>query len=567
MPELQGLVFFPGVENPLRATYTLGHGVTPGSCSLEIKPQLSPIRQPSGTLVFQFGETVLAFTDCKIDSGALQGSGGGYVTTLTILDRRWKWAFGGIFGEYNRRNGKGKVIEATAKSPVELARLLLREMQEPETEANKLPSNDRPYVKWEAANPARELESLCQQFGRVVGLDVRGNLRIWTRGEGLELPDNPLIIQGSTAVNPPEKPDTITVFGAPTRFQGLFVLEAVGLDVTGSVVPLDQLSYTPKDGWLKETADFPNLKGADKVEARRRALQTVWRWFRIKLDSGLVLPPAFQLPMVTDLEQILPVSAELVQIETVNQITRRQQAKVYGVYDRGQLSIPINSNEIAEPEGNSVKYRTSEQNVRTIPYKGQFQLLEDFGIVVFDRQVLKWNRASSMWAHPDLYLTCSFNLRDPSGSGALHRYAYNYDTGHPKLNTSAEMIPKTDRLQYLVYQHLSANQNTITWEHMVGNDPFYLDNEAKTHAEFALKKYQDIESSEAQYAGLLPISPDGAIQQVTWEVSDSGATTRASRNCETIPYMPTERQRQLLGVLKDLERDVDAQLPQPPEVV
>jgi hypothetical protein len=68
-----------------------------------------------------------------------------------------------------------------------------------------------------------------------------------------------------------------------------------------------------------------------------------------------------------------------------------------------------------------------------------------------------------------------------------------------------------------------------------------LRREAEYYLDAVARQYRQIDrTSDVQYAGLVDISPDGAIQQVTWRVGDGqAATTRASRNTEANFYVPS----------------------------
>lgn len=543
-------------------------------------PQIAPLSSPNGTLRFSFGATLLEFRDCMIDSSNLDVSGGGYITTLHILDRRWKWAFGGVFGEYNRRDAAGMVLPDTELAPPSLARKLLAAMYEPPGEADNLPASGRPYIRWEGANPARELESLCQQLGYFVTLDVDDNLRIVKQGTGQPLPESPLVMQVGTSLNPPEKPDRMTVFGAATRFQAWLKLQPVGLEIDGRVLPINELSYMPSGGWETEPNTFPNLRGTDQTADQRRALAhaiaTIWRWFRIHLEDSpdpdlrLRLPAEFELPDITDIQYILPVSSELVETEQVGGVVRRQQSKVFGIHAKGTAGEKFNSNEEPALAASFKQYAPLNIHRKQILYAGDFTLHEQFGIVEFPRQVLRWDRAQESWIAPDLFLQCSFNLRDPrprpGGTGALFRYAYDYDTG-ARFGTGSEMIAAQDRLQRQMYQVLSLAREFPEWLDVAGRESRDLDREAHELAQDALSRYQNIQASETRYAGLHRISPDGAIRQVTWVVGESGATTHASRNCESNPLIPKIRERRFLENMCDLLVDSQARLPLIPGVV
>jgi hypothetical protein len=57
-------------------------------------------------------------------------------------------------------------------------------------------------------------------------------------------------------------------------------------------------------------------------------------------------------------------------------------------------------------------------------------------------------------------------------------------------------------------------------------------------------KYELSGGLTRQYAGIMPIDPDGVIQQVTWSIGDGGPTTIASANGEhshQIPPYPARR--------------------------
>jgi hypothetical protein len=65
-------------------------------------------------------------------------------------------------------------------------------------------------------------------------------------------------------------------------------------------------------------------------------------------------------------------------------------------------------------------------------------------------------------------------------------------------------------------------------------------------------EYQTPVGQTIQYAGLMPIQLDGAIQQVTWSISSRGTITVASRNSEqranTIPYTRRREQEKLRSI-------------------
>ena len=55
-------------------------------------------------------------------------------------------------------------------------------------------------------------------------------------------------------------------------------------------------------------------------------------------------------------------------------------------------------------------------------------------------------------------------------------------------------------------------------------------------------EFQVVQAFTADYPGIVDISPDGAIRQVSWDVTQGvGATTRAGLNTEFDPAIPKYR--------------------------
>ena len=71
---------------------------------------------------------------------------------------------------------------------------------------------------------------------------------------------------------------------------------------------------------------------------------------------------------------------------------------------------------------------------------------------------------------------------------------------------------------------------------------YYLDREQAM--------YQPKESLQYSYVGIVAISPDGQIQQVSWNVGEGGATTEASKNSEFDLALPSHTERRTLEILR-----------------
>lgn len=546
--EPQGLASFPGVNQVVRASYTLSHGVSPGVCEMEIAPQAGGIKE-GGPLRFTFGGFQLLFPDCRADLATAGLTSDGLIWSIRILDRRWKWQFGEVSGEYNRRDGKGKLINE--KTPQEIAEILLDAAGE-DADVSEIPNDGRPHVEWTAENPMQALASLCDDLGCRIVMRIDSTLRIERVGIGNLLPTDWLLTQ-TLENNPPERPDTIRVIGSPTIVQCRLELESVGRDLDGSIKPIDDLSYKPSDGWGKENPyTFPNVAGdtsqadvlaaaADKKElstedAKSNALQTVFRWYRVKESSltSLTIP---DITPPSKLEQILPLESGLVDTYLDNGEEKQKSPKVFGVYwiENSDVTAPVNSTQFG------AYYR----------YKGDFQLDTERGIVQFARPVQKWNSEDETFDPAEMVLECAFAVRDAE-SFAPSRITFDYQMPGPKLGTKPYIVKRTgqdDRtgkkadLQLRWKQVISPGRTETSAFVDVRSDNDDPKRKALYYALAAATKFQPQVSGTGVYAGLLPINLDGAIQQVTWSVGPSGATTEASRNSEHSDFIPAYNQR------------------------
>jgi hypothetical protein len=276
MPDVFGRYSWPGVASPDSLTYTLSQGISPGAAVLTTLPQLSAPAE-TGTLVFGDGiNGTITLPDCKVDKITSRRSGDGFLWTITVMDRRWKWKdLGQISGCYNQLDSRGKLIPRTIQSPTELAVLCLQAMGEtryvidlppgtthqegldaaeglkpdygltPETGTN-------PPVNWVQETPACALDRLCQQYGRVVVYRWSDDSVLIARpGVGDMLPSRGSIAVDAPGLDSPEVPTGVAVAGNPTRYQVRLLLEAVGRDWDGHYRPIDQLTYRPKPATSK----------------------------------------------------------------------------------------------------------------------------------------------------------------------------------------------------------------------------------------------------------------------------------------------------------------------------
>lgn len=249
--------------------------------------------------ITQEGRSIV-FVDCltsEINEAEPNDAG---LVKITLLDRRWRWQFGSIDGDYNVVNENGTLKRE--KSPRDLAQLLSGAMGENLMDVNDLPNTGRPRKAWRSANPANELNQLCSDYGCVVVFNGHKNKASIRRiGFGAPIPQQPVQSE-SRGLSIPPWPSRITIDTAAVLFQtGLEFFEAVGMDTDGKVKPIDQLSYKPAEGWAKtDPLDFINIDtvytvNGEQVYARELATATVWKWYRLTgLKGGGWTPQALR---------------------------------------------------------------------------------------------------------------------------------------------------------------------------------------------------------------------------------------------------------------------------------
>jgi hypothetical protein len=72
-----------------------------------------------------------------------------------------------------------------------------------------------------------------------------------------------------------------------------------------------------------------------------------------------------------------------------------------------------------------------------------------------------------------------------------------------------------------------------------------VERQSRYWLEAAALEFETQQTADLAYAGIVPISPDGAIQQVSWASSPGGCFTRASYNSEHNHNVPTYRERRV----------------------
>lgn len=508
----QGLVSFPSLQNIIQGSFSLSHGIAPSIALIQIVP-VQAITAIDGTLSFTYGPVQIDFPDCRIDSGSLQRNQGGQVVSLRIMDRRWRWRYGEIIGSYNERDSEDELITDTEKTPRELATLLLNAMGEGGFDVTALPNDTRPTVIWDYANPASELESLCSSLGCRVVLGIDNVVSIRRKGVGGLLPTQDLMTV-NFGLDPPDGPSNVKVIGAPTIVQDRFDLVAVGEDTDGEIKRADELSYRPEGGWENESPYyFHEVLNQFGEKEHKLAMKSVFRWYQLAA-------PAHGSGTLPD--NALPLRAELAEARESENLNEKKAKKpfVVGQYWQG-----------------GTQYTNTEPGTEI---DVDFDLDTEEGIVKFSDPVAQLvNEDDHRYLFPDfqLQVEVAFHTRNPD-TRLPERSGYDLS-----VNLGANTGPQIEFANDVAFKKIYQFDDNGTPTGDVDTNENEVSEELQRRAQAFAEQYAPVNSFEAKYAGLVAINPDGAIQQVSWSVSQAGAITQASINDEFDLAIPPYEKR------------------------
>ena len=548
----QGLIEFPGLPVLTAGEFTLSHGIVPSVLSFTTVPSTDFVPQ-FGDMKIVFGDVEIIFKNCAIEIANLRRSGGGYIWSIMIKDRRWKWKYGRISGRYNIRRDDGSIDPATEKTPQELAMLLFDKLKEQAPDIFKLPNEARPECIWDAIPPANALQDLCDELNCRIVLGLDDKVTLWPLGEGEDLPENGLEINQGFGFKRSAKPDVIEVLGGPTQIQAKFKLVAVGEDTDGTIKPIDDLSYKPEDGWGSEWVDsFSSVvaqyqRDGQTLEAADLARNSVMKWYRIEsfASGSWSWPPGAQpsdeegqpIPDPKSAKDILPISDALLDMVAFSEVEGALEPK------------PLEIEGVFYPGGDDY------QNTATgTKYSDDFSVDRTRGIIKFSNPVYKIDSDGSIDVPAELYLTAVFVPKHPDTKEPV-RFYRTLVLPPPIQGTLPQILKHPEIIHKLIVRYV----DTVGVVNAQDDNIEEINAEADHYLDAAAKEYELEESKEVEFTGILEIPPDGKVTQVTWKVGGGGATTRASVNSEhakTIPYKEIRR-RQKAAWAADQARDIN----------
>lgn len=533
---------YPGTGD---SVVTLSHGVSPSVFTVTVaRGQGANARRGDVRITHNGRDVIRPLEDCAI-AGVVAADGSTY--TVRILDRRHRWKNGGgvVNGWYNRRNARGEVISDTYRSPRELAHILLVErLKERSPDLSGIPLNiprdATPEARWDHARPHEALAQLVDALGCRVVLGTDNRIHIARLGTGRQLPSAMVMDGDSETLENTDTPEAIACYANYTRWQGYLSLEPVGQDLDGSIKPIDDLSYKPESGWYTtsiyqpETAVTFGKDDAERKQAKRLAQQCILRWYRIAGQADRKLEVKGYGGKVDKLWQYLPLP-EPVLFDTAED-------------ESGNFSeLP------AFVEGQWYDADLRGANTPFIRMDETPSIDRANGIVRFNRPIFRIN-PEGKYEEAAIWLYTTYHVHDLE-TRIADRWSleqrFNRGTAGP-MPFFVDDIERRVRLEY---------------DRKPGKGPKY-----KRHAD----NLEELEEAARYYirakelelipqlgrirplAGFHDISPDGAIQQVTWSLSGGLATTIASRNTEHALYVPPYSMRRRMERIDAATRPTSA---------
>lgn len=571
MADLFGQAFWPGANSSLECSYVNSWGITPGRAELVIPPQVSTVAEIGDLVLTDGANAPIRLPGCRV----AEYTGSNVAVRLLIEDRRWRWRLGQISGRYNvpaeRTStvtpvapvgqpaanplappqqppaGEEPVQPHTQKNAQELAKLCLAAMGETSYDVSALDPKALPTVEWDVTNPAGALQGLVESLGCVIVYRPdTDSVLIAKRGEGQNLPGGALMAE-TPSVEVKDRPSKIVLHGAPTRYQVRFALEAVGMDFDGSIKPIDKLSYRPSSGvWtscspplfasLLSLANLPGSRTAQ--DAVGLAAQWVYRAYRIRI-TGAGIVGKFYVPPRSEKRGDRHKNIEIKRIQQVrllpvkNVVAKddlsREATAPAACYGRHNPPLQFKP---GQPAASAYADTTAATEV-----KCPFTVDEAHQLIIFSRYV--YGIHSDNLIYPaEIALECAAEIQDPDTNQYV-RY-----TRELKLSGGAggEAVLVRDDVRSLVTAEYDSNNNP---KNTTDNN-----RETERRADYFLRgelvRYTPDVAVDRQYPGLLPIFPDGQIQQVTHTLGGGSAqnpNTRASANTEHALYLPSYRAR------------------------
>lgn len=598
-------ITFNGLKAVLSGSFTIGPGVTPSRCTIYIAPQAEPI-PIVGTLQIYDDTGGVIFPDCHAQSLSVEVNGL-TVWAVTLMDTRWRWAYGEISGEYNVRDARDRIIPAQVRTPQQLAKLLFTAMGVAQVDLSKMPNTLFPEKRWDTANPARELQTLLEETGCLVTLGSANVVQVWPVGAGGFLPNDNTLIDLQQLYEVPDVPDVLCFRGGRDQYQLPLRCVPVAEEEDGRILDQNKVSYAPvmpaafpilqEHPWGLFDPPFANavfkeetdpLKLQKKAVVRNLAAKWIFRAYRISLGYEDELPVVAEFldengnklkEIIKDIDRLLPLnSTRLLRTSPVPNDPLKlpdstgPASVVYGrwqEYDSAVLAT--NLDKLRNPTKEQEEAEAKSLDARPFPtgridnpknrfeiYNKGWSLDAERGIVFFAEPVYQALEIDLSGGDPFRDDLTGLRLKVPAVIYLLTSFGIRHDKTrawvHREINRKLPGAKYGTKPRY-VYRAETAFQ---TWKNLYADDLIstnanQFDADANRYLDHEQKLLIGDKPASATYAGFKKLYLDGAIRQITWFIDDAGyARTRASRNRDEPNVAETYQQKQLYDELAQL---------------
>lgn len=581
-------IYYSGIAAEGGGNFTLQPGISPSTAVIRFcLRETYPLQ---GQLLLTDGSISISFSRCRVVRESINDGTSGKWNEITIEDRRWKWADEcfAIYGEYNR------IDTPLDRQPNKLSlralvALCLDALYEYGYDVSALPDNIYPSVIWDGANPAAEMEQLCQRFGFLVTLQATDTVRIVADGIGI-LPStgDPRVSDFQYQREPPVIPAAFVVDGARTHLHHDLPLIPVGYETKtssrnyGKFVHIDDLSYRPSIGWGLEDPfnfgtvlnEFPN----DHATAKKY----IWRTYQIGMPKGvasinLPIPPKESIIGFRSRGRLSPTQTSLLQdffriddstlhrILPLNQIRKRPEIisdyvendvepLIYGFFysmnfaNRNSTVAGVNSpttksgcsavlssifdySRMAIPDPPTAIYRQlvmDKQDIKEINWT--------HGRVTFNDPVYFEDSTDGRIPAP-IRLRCSFPIRDPITMAAICPQFW-FSPGNATANDVAKIVKdSTYGLEYSGLDSAGSQFDNADWFIAWATEIVKRE----------MNRYLVSQGLSLPYKTFVfDVAIDGIAKTIVWDKAESGAgMTHIDYGMERPAYYLTLNERRL----------------------
>ena len=562
---------------------TVSAGASPSVFTLKTVPHLKRMDSFGDLILGEAGVGQLRIRDCLVETPILEDD---QTWRIPILDRRWKWRYGEIDGVYNiKRQDKTFIRERT---PKQLAELCLEAMGEVRWDIKRLPDEPRPEVNWDNENPADALNSLVNSMGCVLTLDYFKNMVVaWPVGVGNNLP-NGLTIARSQGFAAEGRPDNIKALSSKIIYQVRFATEAVGMDTDGIIKPLQKLSYQPhldpdpEDlGNTGYDANFDELKyiapNGEEKKVHDLAVDWTYRAYRITgiVKTGVRIPHSsvvglggvagFVAIAITPTDGWSPEDLKGSKTNGPKSFTDLKMhsnlAEIYKMPDNS----PLNKGHLIEAEKQVEVwgrwFDTEWLKTPDIPekYKGSAGLDTKLGIVRLGDPLYLLHKTplgigDGVPSPAEIFVDVAFYAgRD----GHYVRKSRSFAMG--RSHGAGNMILKRDDVEVKVIQNYEFRKAGDSYTvRFIDTDTTPSDWRSQLNHYITAERtrFRTFPSYDRTYYHLVPLVPDGKINQVSWSGgSGNEAQTRVSMAVRHNPYVPGYEDKHRAKVMAELLRE------------